>query len=225
MTGAGTSTAVPAPDSATVVLEVSMRRTAELSDSRGALRLFDQDLRVEYRAGGRGPGLDAGEVTLDGRPLRRVVGGKGAVSYRLGRDEPPGGVTTRDDPWVTLANDGGPGFPAARARVKLAPFPVVTQPTPGQGVLRSDELALVMMPPAADVWYRVSLRGAGDAVNAVEFGQGRWLFPRGALEPLAQGRAHILIEVETSCGDCEVGVRLRASWSSHSELELPVTLL
>ena len=81
------------------------------------------------------------------------------------------------------------------------------------------------MPPAADVWYRVSLRGAGDAVTAVEFGQGRWLFPRGALEPLAQGRAHILIEVETSCGDCEVGPRLRASWSSHSELELPVTLL
>jgi hypothetical protein len=109
--------------------------------------------------------------------------------------------------------------------VKLAPFPVVTQPTPGQGVLRSDELPVVMMPPAAEVWYRVSLRGAGESVNAVEFGQGRWLFPTGVLAPLAQGHARILIEVETSCGDCEVGPRLHASWSSHSELEIPVTLL
>ncbi|MEK7330179.1 MAG: hypothetical protein AAB113_05190 [Candidatus Eisenbacteria bacterium] len=224
-TGARAPAPGAVPDSATIVVDVNMRRSAELSDSRGALRVFDQEVRVEYRAGGRGSGLDAGEVTLDGRPLRRIVGGKGAMSYRLGRDESGGIVETRDDPWMTLANTGGSPAPAAAARVKLAPFPVVTQPAPGQGVLRSEELAVVMLPPAVDVWYRVSLTGAGDAVNAIDLGQGRWLFPRGSLEHLGQGRARVLIEVETSCGDCEVAERLRASWSSRSQIEVPVTLL
>jgi hypothetical protein len=214
-----------AVDSATTVVEVNLRRSAELSDDRGALRVFDQDLRVEYRRGGRGPGLDAGEVTLDGRSLRRIVGGKREVSYRLGRDESAGGAQARDDPWMTLANDGGPGFAAAAARVRLAPFPVVTQPAPGQGVLRKEELSVVMLPPAAGVWYRVSLTGAGEAVLAIDLGLGRWLFPRGSLEHLAAGRARVLIEVETSCGDCEVAEHLRASWSSRGELEVPVSLL
>jgi hypothetical protein len=210
---------------AAIVVEVTMRRSAELFDSRGALRVFDQDLRVEYRKGGRGPGLEAGEVTLDGQPLRRIVGGHGAVSYRLGRTESATSAETRDDPWATLANAGGPGLAGAAARVKLAPFPVITQPVPGQGVLRSEELTVVMLPPVAGVWYRVSLTGAGDAINATDLGQGRWLFPRGSLEPLTQGRARVLVEVETSCADCEVGASLRASWSSRSELEVPVTLL
>jgi hypothetical protein len=224
-TGARAPATGTAADSVTTVVDVNLRRSAELSDGRGALRVFDQDLRVEYRRGGRGPGLDAGEVTLDGRPLRRIVGDKGAVSYHLGRDEPAGGAQARDDPWMTLANHGGPGLPAAAARVKLAPFPVVTQPTPGQGVLRGEELTVVMLPPAAGVWYRVLLTGAGDTVIAIDLGQGRWLFPRGSLAHLGQGRARVLIEVETSCGDCEVAEHLRASWSSRSVLELPVTLL
>ncbi len=202
-----------------------MRRSAELSDSRGALRVFDQGLRVEYRTGGRGPGLDAGEVALDGRPLRREVGGKGSVSYRLGRDEPEGGARAGGDPWLTLANSGGPGVAAASVRVKLAPFPLVTQPVPGQAVLRSEELAVVMLPPVADVWYRVSLVGAGDPVSAIDLGEGRWLFPRGSLEKCSPGRARVLIEVETSCGDCPGAPRMRADWSSRSELELPLTLL
>ena len=214
-----------APDSATIVIDLSLRRSAELADSRGALRVFDQDLRVEYRRGGRGPGIDAGEVTLDGSPLSRVVGGRGAVSYRLGRQEPAGGARTRDDPWMTLANRGGSSLPDASARVKLAPFPVVTRPEPGQGVLREEDLTVLMLPPAAGVWYRVSLTGAGAPVVASDLGEGRWVFPHAALEPLARGRARLLIEVETSCAGCEVGAGVRANWSSRGELEVPVILL
>ena len=214
-----------ARDSAGVVLELRLRRSAELNDPRGPLRLFDQELRVEYRAAGRGPGLDAGEVTMDGRPLRRALDGKGAVGYRLGRDEPEGGTQAGGEPWVTLANSGGGRVPAAAARVRLAPFPLVTHPAPGQGVLRSDEFSVVMLPPSAGIWHRVSLVGAGDPVHAVDLGEGRWLFPRGALSGLASGRARVLIEVETSCGDCPAQGRMRADWSSRSELELSVTLL
>jgi predicted small secreted protein len=219
-----TAAAAAPADSATIVLEVRLRRSAELSDARGALRVFDQDLRVEYRAGGKGAGLDAGEVTLDGRPLRRSVDGKGAVSYRLGRDEPDGGSQAGGDPWATLANTGA-RVPAARPRVKLAPYPVVTRPTPGQGVLRADELLVTMLPPVPDVWYRVSLTGAGDPVTALDLGEGRWLFERGTLAGLTTGRARLLIEVETSCGDCPVAGALRANWSTRTELEVPLTLL
>jgi hypothetical protein len=48
--------AAASPASAQVVLEVRLRRSAELVDTRGDLRVFDQDLRVEYRAGGKGAG-------------------------------------------------------------------------------------------------------------------------------------------------------------------------
>jgi hypothetical protein len=208
-----------------VVLEVRLRRSAELADSRGALRVFDQDLRVEYRAGGKGAGLDAGEVALDGRPLRRIVDGKGGVSYRLGRDEPEGGTQAGGDPWATIANTGGPGAPTTSVRVKLAPYPLVTRPTPGQGVMRSEELSVVMIPPVADVWYRVSLAGAGDPVSATDLGEGRWLFPSGSLASLGPGRARLVFEVETSCGDCPGAGLMRANWSARTELELVVTLL
>lgn len=213
------------PDSALVVLEVRLRRSAELADDRGALRVFDQDVRVEYRAGGKGAGLEAGEVALDGRPLRRVVEGKGGVSYRLGRDEPEGGTQAGGEPWATLANTGGPGVATASVRVKLAPYPLVTRPTPGQGVLRTEELQVVMLPPVADVWYRVSLAGAGDPVSASDLGEGRWLFPNGSLAGLNPGRARLLIEVETHCGDCRGAGLMRANWSARTELELTVTLL
>jgi len=213
-----------APDTV-IVIEIDLRRSAELADTRGALRVFDQAVRVGYRRGGRGPGLDAGEVSLDGRPLRRLAGGRGGVNYLLGRDDPAAGAEARDDPWVTLANRGGPSVPDTDARVKLAPFPVVTEPAPNQAVLRSEELAVVMLPPADGVWYRVSLTGAGSAVFASDLGQGRWLFPTGSLAQLEQGRARVLIEVETSCGNCEVAGHLRAAWSSRAELEVPVTLL
>ena len=212
------------PDSALVVLEVRLRRSAELVDGRGALRVFDQDLRVEYRAGGAGAGLDAGEATIEGRPLRRVVDGKGGVSYRLGRDEPHGGSQAGGEPWATIANTGGPRVPAASVRVKLAPYPVVTRPTPGQGVVRSEELPIVMLPPVAEVWYRVSLVGAGDPVLATDLGEGRWLFPSGSLAELNPGRARVLFEVETSCGDCPGAGPMRSNWSSHTELELGLTL-
>ena len=212
-------------DSAQMVLEVRLRRSAELADSKGALRVFDQDLSVEYRARGAGPGHEAGEVTFDGRPMRKVVGGKGAVSYRLGREEPEGGAQAGAEPWSTIANTGGPGIAAAAARVKLAPFPLVTRPAPGLGVLRSEELAVVMLPPVPDVWYRVSLTGAGPGVLASDLGDGRWLFPLGSLDSLSTGRARILIEVETSCGSCRGPGVLRINWSSRSELEIPVTLL
>jgi hypothetical protein len=219
-------TAGSAPrESALVVLEVRLRRSAEQADSRGGLRVFDQDLRVEYRTGGKGPGLDAGEVTIDGRPVPRIVDGKGAVGYRLGREEPEGGTQGGGDPWATLANAGGPGVPAASVRVKLAPYPLVTQPTPGLGVLRSDELPVVMLPPVPDVWYRVSLSGTGDRVHAIDLGDGRWLFERGSLAGLGPGRARLVIEVETSCGNCPGTGLLRASWSARTELELVLTLL
>jgi len=213
------------PDTAGTTLELRMRRSAELSDSRGALRVFDQDVRVEYRAGANGLGLDAGEVTLEGRPLQRDVTHKGSVSYRLGRDEPEGGARAGGSAWLTLANSGGTRVSAASVRVKVAPFPLVTQPTPGQGVPRAEELAVVMLPPVADVWYRVTLVGAGDPVSAVDLGEGRWLFPRGSLENCTPGRARLLIEVEASCSNCTPDSRLRATWSSRSELELAVTLL
>ena len=215
----------PGPDSALVVLEVRLRRSAEMVDGRGALRVFDQDVSVEYRAGGRGAGLDAGEVALEGRPLRRALDGKRGVSYRLGRDEPEGGAKAGGEPWATIASTGGPDVPPASVRVKLAPYPLVTRPTPGQGVMRSEELPIVMLPPVADVWYRVSLTGAGDPVNATDLGEGRWLFPQGSLTGLDPGRARLLIEVETSCGDCPGVGSLRANWSTRTELELAITLL
>jgi len=212
-------------DSAPVVLEVRLRRSAELTDARGALRVFDQDLRVEYRAGGRGAGLDAGDVSLDGRPLRRLENGRDGVSYRLGRDEPERGGEAGGGPWATLASSGGPGVAAAAVRVKLAPYPVITRPAPGQGVLRSEELQVVMLPPVADVWYRVSIAGGGDPVSAIDLGEGRWLFPGGSLAGLSPGRARLLIEAETSCGDCPGAGLMRANWSARAELELSVTLL
>ena len=67
--------------------------------------------------------------------------------------------------------------------------------------------------------------GAGETLTALDLGQGRWVFPRGTLEPLSAGRARIVIEVETSCGGCDVARGLRANWSSRTELEVPVTLL
>ncbi|MGH7731776.1 MAG: hypothetical protein ACRENJ_11070 [Candidatus Eiseniibacteriota bacterium] len=212
-------------DSALVVLEVRLRRSAEVADGRGALRVFDQDLRVEYRAGGTGAGLDAGEVAVDGRPMRREVDRQGGVSYRAGRDELEGGAQSGNDPWVTIANTGAPRVPAASVRAKLAPYPLVTQPTPEQGVVRSEELAVVMLPPVPDVWYRVSLTGAGSPVIATDLGAGRWVFPPGTLAGLAAGRARLLIEVETSCGDCPGSGLMRANWSARTELELAVTLL
>ena len=221
-----TGTSSPsAPATDPIVLEVRLRRGAELSDTRGALRLLDQDLGVEYRVGGRGPGLDAGELTLDGHPMHRQVSGKGSVSYRLGREEPEGGVMAGGNPWATIANSGGERVAAASAQVKLAPFPVVTQPSPEQTVLRSDELPVVMLPPVPDLWYRVTLVGAGDPVTATDFGQGRWLFPRGSLERLTSGRAKVLVEVEASCGDCPGAGVMRVNTSSHTELEIAITLL
>jgi len=212
-------------DSAALVLEVELRRSAELSDSRGALRVFDQALGVMYRARGKGMGLDGGDVSFDGRPMHREVSAKGAVSYRLGRDDPAGGAQTGDDPWSTIANSGSPQVPAASARVKLAPFPIVTRPSPWLNIPRSEELAVTMLPPLPDVWYRVSLVGAGESVPAIDLGEGRWTFPLGSLTGLAAGRTHVLIEVDTSCGSCPGPGRLRLNWSSHSELEIPLTLL
>jgi len=215
----------PGPAARVVVLELRLRRAAELVDDRGALRVFDQDLTVEYRPGGKGAGLDAGEVTFDGRPFQRIVGGKGGVTYRLGRIEESGGTEMGTDPWGTIANTGAPDVAAAAVRAKLAPYPVVTRPAPGQAVLRSEELPVVMLPPVPDVWYRVSITGAGDPVNAIDLGEGRWLFTRGSLEKLTTGRARLLIEVETTCGDCPGSGPMRARWSTRTELELAITLL
>ena len=202
-----------------------MRRSAQLTDSRGVLRVFDQDLRVEYRAGGNGLGLDAGDVALEGRPLRREVARKGSVSYRLGRDEPAGGARAGGSPWLTLSNTGGARVAAASLRVKVAPFPLVMQPAPGQGVPRAEDLAVVMLPPVADLWYRVTLVGAGEPVSATDLGEGRWLFPRGSLERCTPGPAKLLIEVEATCAHCTADSPMRADWSSRSELELALTLL
>jgi hypothetical protein len=206
-----------------LVAEIHLQRSAELNDSRGTLRVFDQDMRVEYRAGGRGPALDAGAVTLDGRAMRADPQKGGGVVYRLGRgdaDEKAGG-----SPWMTLADGGGPAVPAASMRIRVAPFPAVTRPDPGQGVVRTEDLMLVMLPPIAEIWYRVTLTGDGDPQTALDMGEGRWVFPHSGLELLGRGPARVKIEVETSCGECPVGARWRATWSTRSELEVPLTLL
>jgi hypothetical protein len=152
------------------------------------------------------------------------VAGKGGVSYRLGRDEPEGGSQAGGDPWGTIANTGGAGVAAASVRIKLASYPLVTRPTPGQGVMRSEEFPVVMLPPVADVWYRVSIVGAGDPVNAIDLGEGRWLFTRGSLAGLTPGRARLLVEVETTCGDCPGTGLIRANWSARTELEMALTV-
>src|SRR5262245_15522308 len=165
--GAATSAAAtPARDTAAMVLEVRLRRSAELSNTNGALRVFDQDLNVQYRVHGQGPGIDAGEVTFNGRPMNRSVSGKGAVNYRTGRDAPDGGDQAGGDPWSTITNSGSPRVPGAAAAVKLAPYPLVTQPAPGQGVSREQELSVVMLPPVPDLWIRVSMVGTGETVTA-----------------------------------------------------------
>jgi hypothetical protein len=222
---AAAAASTPQADSAALVLEVRLRRSAELSNTNGALRVFDQDLNVQYRAHGQGPGIDAGEVTYNGRPMSRSVSGKGAVNYRTGRDAPDGGEQAGGDPWSTIANSGSPRVPAAAAAVKLAPYPLVTQPAPWQGISRTQDLSVVMLPPVPDLWIRVSMVGAGETVIADDLGEGRFLFTVGRLADLHEGRAHILIEVESTCGSCRGPGALRLNWSSHTELEIPLTLL
>ncbi|MBI1797352.1 MAG: hypothetical protein HYR74_09895 [Candidatus Eisenbacteria bacterium] len=212
--------AAPAAADTGIVVQITSQGSAELADSRGGLRVFSGDVRVEYRAGGRGPGLDAGAVTLDGKPLRADARKKGGVSYKAGRDPDE---RAGANPWLTLMNAGG-AVPADTVRVKLAPYPVVTRPLPGQGVSRMDDLQIVLLQPVTDVWYRVSLVGTR-TVTAVDMTQGRWIVPAGSLKDLESGAAHILIEVETSCASCPAGPRLAATWSSRIELEIPITLL
>src|SRR5262245_9358502 len=172
--GAATSAAAtPARDTAAMVLEVRLRRSAELSNNNGALRVFDQDLNVQYRAHGQGPGIDAGEVTLNGRPMNRSVSGKGAVSYRTGRDAPEGGEQGGAAAGSTIAHSGTARIPAAPAAVKLAPYALVTQPAPWAGVQRTLELSVVMLPPVPDLWFRVTLAGQGESVTADDLGEGR----------------------------------------------------
>jgi hypothetical protein len=115
--------------------------------------------------------------------------------------------------------------PRSSLRVKLAPFPTVTQPTPGQSALRSEDLNVVMLPPVPEVFYRVTLSGIGEPLTASDLGQGRWVFPRAALEPLGVGRARLLVEIEASCGDCTSGGPMRVIVSSRSEMEIALTLL
>jgi hypothetical protein len=209
-----------APGDSGIVVEITHDGSAELIDSRGALRVFSGDARVEYRVGGRGAGLDAGAVTIDGRPLRAETKKKGGTSYKLGRDPD---AHTGDNPWVTLMNAGG-AVPADTVRVKLAAYPTITRPTPGQGFARGDELQVTMLPPIAGIWYRVSLIGTA-TVNAIDMQEGRWVFPAGSLANLETGGARILIEVETSCAACPAGPRLRATVSSRLQLEIPIALL
>jgi hypothetical protein len=218
--GDAAAPAAARPDSV-VVAELRMRRGAELADGNGALRVLDQDLRLEYRPGGRGRGVDAGEVTFDGRPLRRETENNGAFVYRAGRELTP---RAGENPWITIANSGA-AVPADTLRVKIAAFPTVTRPLPAQAFGRGDEIAVVTLPPLPDLWQRVSLTGAGDTVAALDMGEGRWLFPRGSLERFAPGAARILIEIETSCAVCPAGRRLPATWSTRAELEIPVTLI
>jgi hypothetical protein len=208
-----------APADSGIVVEVDADGSAELADSRGTLRVFSGDVRIEYRAGGQGAGLDAGAVTLDGRPLRAEVK-KGGTTYKAGRqpDASAGG-----NPWLTLMNSGGV-VPADTVRIKLAAYPTVTRPVPGQAVARGDELQLVMLPPVPDVWYRVTLIGTA-TVSAIDMHEGRWVFPAGSLANLEAGAARLMIEIETSCAACPVGPRLRATVSSRSQLEIPITLL
>jgi len=225
--GAPASAAAPtAPgDTATMVLEVRLRRSAELSNTTGAIRVFDQDLNIQYRDHGQGPGIDAGDVTYNGRPMNRSVSGKGSVSYRTGRDAPDTQEQAGGDPWSTIANSGTPRIPAVAAQVKLAPYPLVTQPAPWAGIQRTLELSVVMLPPVPDLWFRVSMVGQGESVLADDLGEGRYIFPIGRLTDLHEGRAHILIEVESTCGSCRGPGALRLNWSSHTELEIPLTLL
>jgi hypothetical protein len=84
---------------------------------------------------------------------------------------------------------------------------------------------LIMLPPVPEIWYRVTLDGAGDPVTALDVGEGRWVFPRAELERLNTGRARILIEVESSCASCPGPGGLRIESSARSELEIPVTLI
>ena len=153
------------------------------------------------------------------------MSGKGAVSYRTGRDAPEGGDQAGGDPWSTIANSGTARIPAGAAAVKLAPYPLVTQPAPWSGIQRTLELSVVMLPPVPDLWFRVTMAGQGESVTADELGEGRFIFPIGRLTGLAEGRAHILIEVESTCGSCRGPAGLRLNWSSHTELEIPLTLL
>src|SRR5947207_3842394 len=80
--GAARHADVAAPADSGVVVEINAQGSAELADSRGTLRVFSGDVRVEYRAGGRGDGLDAGAVSLDGWPLRADTRKKGGTSYK-----------------------------------------------------------------------------------------------------------------------------------------------
>jgi hypothetical protein len=213
-------------DTASTVADVQLRRTAELIGSRGELRLLDGTLQIEFRRGTHGPGLDAGEVTLDGVTLSRTISGPGdrpSYNYRARGEDLLHVARPGSDGWAILECSGSPDLPAATLRVRAAPLPAIREPGYAQPVSRADGFTVLTERPG-DSWSRVSLTGAGSPVLGLDLGGGRWDFRRDLLASLAPGRAEILVEIETTCARCPGGGGLLAAWSTRSELRAPITL-
>jgi hypothetical protein len=212
----------PAPTNAAIVADVRLRRSAELIGGADHARLLDGELTVEFRSG-KGPALEAGAITLDGKPLERVSG-RGGTHYRLDRQSlerlpAPGG-----DGWVELTVGGASGIAPASLRVQLAPMPSVVQPTSGQTVLRSEALRVACNGLASGLNARVSLQAQEGTFTPFDHGAGRWEFPADVLAPLTPGDARVVIEMETSCPACPGAPGLEVRWSSRAELQIRVLL-
>ncbi|HYM81678.1 MAG TPA: hypothetical protein VEY91_09750 [Candidatus Limnocylindria bacterium] len=211
---------------ARVTIEVSMQRSLELIGSRDQTRIRDGALGVEFRQDSS-PALDAGEVSLEGRVLERDPGSgaRRGLRYVAAREILRDVPSLDAEGWAVLVATGSAAFPPCTTRVQLAPTPEVLEPAPGQTMFRTDGLVVVLSRPAPGAFYRVSLSGPTDVLRANEFGRGRWEFAREDLATVAAGPARIVIEVETSCGDCPAGEGRTVRWTTRTELEVPISLI
>jgi hypothetical protein len=219
---AATSEAPAGPESATDSprVELRLRRVADHAGGPGGLRMREADLAVEYRAAG-GAGADAGEVTLDGVALSRE-GDPARGRYRL-RGDALERVPLPGTAGATLAHSGGPALGAGSVRVELAPWPRAMEPSPGQSRTRAEGLVVVLEPPPAPAWHRVSIEGGGGGATARDDGLGRWSFSAADLQSIAPGPARVIVEAQTSCAACG-SPALAARWTTTSVLEIPIQL-
>jgi len=209
-----------------IVVSLDLRRDAELAGGRDRYRVRNADLSVEFRSSS-GASIDAGELAVEGRALGRVVSGSGTrrrVRYRAGREVIDGLPPPGADGWVALVASGSGAFAPARLRVQLAPLAEVIEPAPGEALYRSQGLVVAIAPPPAGVHVRVRYTSADDGLTANEVGAGRYEFPRDQIAAVTPGPARVVIETDTGCGECPARAGVVLRWSTHSELEVPLTI-
>jgi hypothetical protein len=224
--GSADVTSAPATSDSTIVMALDLRRTAELSAGRDRYRIQSADLSLEFRSASN-VFIDAGEVTLDGRPLERSENGTGkrhTIRYRARREALDGVAAPGTDGWVELAASGSSSFPPANVRVQIAPLPRIDTPSVSEAHYRSQGLGATIEVPPADVHVAVRLTTESDGFPAYEVGAGRYEFPADRIAQLAGGPAKVVIQTGTSCSSCPARPGLVLRWTTENEVEVPITI-